>query len=108
MEDEMSKHIVSTVPADGLAPLGARTSTGTVVTRWKRARYVIDDIMAVADQVIEWWIVCFSVHSALSSVVDFLETCTSTNNLTLLVRDRLIICFISAYDQYFLLNHTKQ
>ena len=30
----MTKFSVSTVPADGLAPLGARTSAGTVMTKF--------------------------------------------------------------------------
>ena len=82
MEDEISKHlvIVSTVPADGLAPLGARTSAGIVVIRCKRGLYLIpfylffEEVMTIAEQVIEWWIVCFSVpqHPALSWLVDFL------------------------------------
>ena len=29
----MSKFVVSAVPADGLAPLGARTSAGTIMAK---------------------------------------------------------------------------
>ena len=31
MEEKMSHYLVSTVPEDGLAPLGARPSVGTVM-----------------------------------------------------------------------------
>ena len=40
MYENMSYFIVSTVPADGLAPLGARPSAGTVMTKLKSGVYI--------------------------------------------------------------------
>ena len=35
MEENMSNFVASAVPADGLAPLGARTSAGIVMTKFE-------------------------------------------------------------------------
>ena len=40
MYENMSNFIVSIVPADGLAPLGARSSAGTVMTKLKLGVYI--------------------------------------------------------------------
>ena len=38
--DDQKRHVVNNLPADVLAPSGARTSAGTVITNFRSNRYV--------------------------------------------------------------------
>ena len=45
MEENMSNFVISTVPADGLAPLGARTSADTEMTKDKYRIYASEMVI---------------------------------------------------------------